>query len=176
MIVAGRRVVSGPVWTEGMEPERPSRMEPERLSNKAAISADDVFVDLGPGEGSLVRRVAERSGCRGVAIEAAGRLVLVGRPSPPRSRGGRVAVGVGAVVWGSAARRRRRCGDRRVRSLVDFESGPRPAVPHLRVTVTGVPRPAAPRSRPGSARLLNGLVQITIRSISVTVTSSGVRS
>ena len=49
------------------------------LVSELAIGPADVFVDLGSGDGSFVRAVAERSGCRAVGVEASGSLVVSSR-------------------------------------------------------------------------------------------------
>lgn len=49
----------------------------ELIVEAAEIGPDDVFVDLGSGDGSVVTDVVRRTGCVGVGIEAASDLVAV---------------------------------------------------------------------------------------------------
>ncbi len=56
------------------------------------LRPSDVFVDLGSGDGSVVRAVAARSGCAAVGVEASADLVIASRRVPP-------VVGSGPVVF-----------------------------------------------------------------------------
>lgn len=61
----------------------------ELIVSSAAVGPDDVFVDLGSGDGSVVLDVVERSGCVGVGIEAASDLVSLSVPRAARLSRGR---------------------------------------------------------------------------------------
>ena len=52
---------------------------PELLVHAVGIGPDDVFVDLGSGDGRVVNGVVGLKRCRGVGIEASGDLVRVAR-------------------------------------------------------------------------------------------------
>ena len=73
----------------------PYRVSPpaavDLLIGEVGVGPADVFVDLGSGDGSLVRAVAERSGCRAVGVEASGSLVLSSRRARPAPHRGRVS-------------------------------------------------------------------------------------
>jgi SAM-dependent methyltransferase len=51
----------------------------DRLLVLADVSADDVLLDIGCGDGAIVLRVAERSGCRCVGIDTDHALLDVAR-------------------------------------------------------------------------------------------------
>ena len=61
------------------------------LVSELVIGPADVFVDLGSGDGALVRAVAERSGCRAVGVEASGSLVVSSRRRVAAAQRGRVS-------------------------------------------------------------------------------------
>ena len=81
----------------------------ELIVSAAAVGPDDVFVDLGSGDGSVVLDVVERTGCVGVGIEAASDLVALSVPRAARLSGGRAvflqevigsrALGGGTVLY-----------------------------------------------------------------------------
>ena len=68
----------------------PWRVSPPELARllveRVPIGPDDLFVDLGSGDGSLVHGVAELAGCRGVGVEASGPLVRLARAAAARLR------------------------------------------------------------------------------------------
>ena len=64
----------------------------ELLVSVLDLRPSDVFVDLGSGDGSMVRAVAARSGCAAVGVEASADLVIAARRVPP-------VVGSGPVVF-----------------------------------------------------------------------------
>ena len=73
-----------------LSPWRRAGAEVGRLIVEAAgVGPDDVFVDLGSGDGSVVLDVVERTGCVGVGIEAASDLVALSVPRAARLSGGR---------------------------------------------------------------------------------------
>ena len=62
----------------------------ELIVREAPVGADDLFVDLGSGDGSVVIDVVDRSGCVGVGIEAAADLVSASVRAAERLPRGRV--------------------------------------------------------------------------------------
>ena len=77
-----------PSWSSGVSPEvepiclAPWRRAPDDLArfivDGVGVGRDDVFVDLGSGDGSVVASVVESAGCFGVGVEAVGELVVLG--------------------------------------------------------------------------------------------------
>ena len=78
-----------PSWSSGVSPRvepiclAPSRRAPDDLArlivDSVGVGRDDVFVDLGSGDGSVVASVVESAGCFGVGVEAVGELVVLAR-------------------------------------------------------------------------------------------------
>ena len=117
-----------------LSPWRRAGAEVGRLIVEAAgVGPDDVFVDLGSGDGSVVLDVVERTGCVGVGIEAASDLVALSVPRATRLSGGRAVFlqevigsrglggGYRSVLLASPVRRRGGAGvDRRCVALPVF--------------------------------------------------------
>ena len=86
----GRAVTASAQRRSASRPGRRAGVDvAELIVSAGPVGLDDVFVDLGSGDGSVVLDVVERTGCIGVGIEAASDLVALSARSASRLSAGR---------------------------------------------------------------------------------------
>ena len=139
----------------------------ELIVSAGRVGPDDVFVDLGSGDGSVVLDVVGRTGCVGVGIEAASDLVALSVRSAGRLSAGRaiflheligsrgLSGGHRSVLLASSVRRRGRAGvDRRCENRPGSQIGDPAGAPGRRPGPENRPRKLnwGPGRRPGSPK------------------------